>query len=78
LCVFRPTQIFYWYVEAADSPETAPVALWTNGGPGCSGLTGFLTEQGPFHVAVDGTLEKNAYAWNSVANMLFIEQVGDR
>ena len=24
-------QVFYWYVEAEESPETAPVALWTNG-----------------------------------------------
>ena len=68
-------QIFYWYVEAVESPETAPVALWTNGGPGCSGLTGFLTEQGPFHVSENGTLEKNDYACNNDANMLFVEQV---
>jgi hypothetical protein len=67
-------QVFYWYVEAEESPETAPVALWTNGGPGCSGLTGFMTEQGPFHVNEAGDLEKNPYAWSKVANMLFVEQ----
>ena len=66
--------VFYWYVEATESPETAPVSLWTNGGPGCSGLIGFMTEQGPFHVGPDGGLEKNGFAWNTVANMLFIEQ----
>jgi carboxypeptidase C (cathepsin A) len=67
--------VFYWYVESVLDPATAPVALWTNGGPGCSGLIGFMTEQGPFHVSSDGlTLEKNPYAWNNVANVLFIEQ----
>ena len=53
---------------------SAPVALWTNGGPGCSGLTGFMTEQGPFRVGSEGQLEPNAYAWNKAANMLFVEQ----
>jgi carboxypeptidase C (cathepsin A) len=33
-----------------------------------------MTEQGPFHVAEDGSLIYNNYAWNNVANMLFIEQ----
>jgi carboxypeptidase C (cathepsin A) len=66
--------VFYWYVEATTNPADAPVALWTNGGPGCSGLTGFMTEQGPFHVAEDGSLINNPYAWNNIANMLFIEQ----
>lgn len=66
--------VFFWYVEAEKDPETAPVALWTNGGPGCSGLTGFMTEQGPFHVGAEGQLEKNPYAWNTLANMFFIEQ----
>jgi hypothetical protein len=40
--------------------------LWTNGGPGCSGLLGFLTEQGPFRPQQDGTLLPNDYAWNKV------------
>jgi len=48
--------------------------LWTNGGPGCSGLTGFLSEQGPFRAAADGTLTPNKFAWNKIANMVFIEQ----
>jgi carboxypeptidase C (cathepsin A) len=67
-------EIFYWFVEAETSPETAPVVLWTNGGPGCSGLGGFMTEQGPFRPNADGTLKTNAYAWNTKANMIFIEQ----
>jgi carboxypeptidase C (cathepsin A) len=49
------------------------VAFWTNGGPGCSGLYGFLTEQGPFRVNKDMTLSMNPYAWNLVSNMVFIE-----
>ena len=38
--------IHYWLVEA-EIPN-APLVFWTNGGPGCSGLIGFMTEQGPF------------------------------
>ena len=44
-----------------------------SGGPGCSGLLGFFAEQGPFRPTSDMKLELNAYAWNSVANMVFIE-----
>jgi carboxypeptidase C (cathepsin A) len=66
---------FYWFAECdgCDS-TTSPVALWTNGGPGCSGLLGFLTEQGPLRPQEDGTLVQNPYAWNKAANYLFIEQ----
>ena len=39
--------VFYWLVEStAADPATAPVALWTNGGPDCSGFIGLMTEQG--------------------------------
>ena len=38
-------RIHYWLVEASEvDPATAPVVFWTNGGPGCSGLIGFMTE----------------------------------
>lgn len=33
----------YQFFESEDSPETSPVVLWTNGGPGCSGLLGLYT-----------------------------------
>jgi carboxypeptidase C (cathepsin A) len=32
-----------------------------------------MTEQGPFRPAQDGNLRPNPYAWNQVANMVFIE-----
>ena len=67
-------QMHYWFVESEGNPETDPVALWTNGGPGCSGLLGMLTEQGPFKVNKDQTLSRNEFAWTSVASILFIEQ----
>eukprot|EP01038_Epipyxis_sp_PR26KG_P013542 gene13542-18166_t len=63
----------YWFVESVKNPASDPVAFWTNGGPGCSGLIGFLTEQGPFRPNADNTLSLNEYAWNQVASTVFIE-----
>lgn len=56
-----------------NDPKADPLAFWTNGGPGCSGLIGFLTEQGPFKPNADNSLSFNKYAWNQVSNMVFIE-----
>jgi carboxypeptidase C (cathepsin A) len=61
-------------VESQGDPSTDPVLLWTNGGPGCSGLTGFLTEHGPFRPTSNGTLELNPQAWNTLASMVYVEQ----
>ncbi|KAL9260785.1 Serine carboxypeptidase 1-like protein [Drosera capensis] len=67
--------LFYYFVEAPESPETKPLVLWLNGGPGCSSLgNGAFEEQGPFRVNSDGeTLFLNPYAWNDVANVIFLE-----
>merc|ERR1740121_3446813 len=67
-------RLFYIYVESSSSPETDPVLFWTNGGPGCSGLEGFMTEMGPFRPDVAGGLTVNPHAWTKFANMIFIEQ----
>jgi len=66
--------IFYWFIESENDPSSDPVVMWTNGGPGCSGLDGLLTEMGPFKPTWDSSLVLNKYRWNRLANMIFIEQ----
>ncbi|KAG5557389.1 hypothetical protein RHGRI_007596 [Rhododendron griersonianum] len=69
--------LFYWLVEAPAScgPEARPLLLWLNGGPGCSSIAyGVAEEIGPLRIHPDGkTLYLNPYAWNNLANVLFLE-----
>uniref|UniRef100_A0A7S2S5U4 Carboxypeptidase n=1 Tax=Rhizochromulina marina TaxID=1034831 RepID=A0A7S2S5U4_9STRA len=64
---------FYMLSLSQRSPKDDPLVLWTNGGPGCSGLLGYFTEHGPFRPMEDLSLRLNDYSWNKVANMLYIE-----
>ncbi|OIW19474.1 hypothetical protein TanjilG_09494 [Lupinus angustifolius] len=67
--------LFYWFIEADQYPQTKPLLLWFNGGPGCSSIAyGEAEEIGPFHIQPDGkTLYLNPYSWNQVANILFVD-----
>lgn len=58
--------LFYWLVEASKKPESKPLVLWLNGGPGCSSIAyGASEEVGPFRVRPDGrTLSLSPYSWN--------------
>lgn len=68
-------KLHYWFQPSENiNPDDAPVAFWTNGGPGCSGLLGAMTEQGMFRAQADGTLKKNNWNWNKDINMIYIEQ----
>lgn len=74
----------YVYIEAESQPETAPIVLWTNGGPGASSLFGLFVELGPFYMddaslTTDDynrtgvpTLFYNPYTWTKLANLLII------
>ncbi|XP_065850635.1 serine carboxypeptidase II-2 isoform X1 [Euphorbia lathyris] len=67
--------LFYWLIEAVEDPDSKPLVLWLNGGPGCSSIAyGEAEEIGPFHIRPDGkTLYENPYSWNKVANILFLD-----
>lgn len=55
-------------------PTTAPLVFWYQGGPGCSGLGGLLTENGPLIPDGNGGLTTNPIAWTKIANVVYLEQ----
>ena len=67
-------KIHYWMAMATvEDPQSAPVVLWLNGGPGSSSILGFLQENGPLLINATGGLMDNPWSWTKVANLLVIE-----
>jgi carboxypeptidase C (cathepsin A) len=69
---------FFWFIEARQSPETAPLTIWLNGGPGTSSMFGLFNEVGPCEVVqmADGTYgtRMRPFGWDRASNILFIDQ----
>eukprot|EP00981_Chlorochromonas_danica_P012652 scaffold5245_cov183-Ochromonas_danica.AAC.3 len=75
---------FFWLAKKRKNPlranEPKKLIIWLNGGPGCSSMVGMMWENGPFTIAFGGEgqskydLKYNPYAWNEVADVIFVEQ----
>jgi carboxypeptidase C (cathepsin A) len=69
---------FFWFFEARQLPESAPLTIWMNGGPGSSSMIGLFNEVGPCEVVQteDGTYgtQLRMFGWDRSSNMLFIDQ----
>ncbi|KAI0354677.1 peptidase S10 serine carboxypeptidase [Trametes cingulata] len=74
LDISESRHLFFWFFEARQDPESAPLIMWLNGGPGCSSTTGLFFEMGPCAVLQNGRTELNPHSWNKVANVLFLDQ----
>ncbi|KAH9831752.1 Alpha/Beta hydrolase protein [Rhodofomes roseus] len=78
LDIAEDKHLFFWFFEARNDPDNAPLLLWLNGGPGCSSSTGLLFELGPCAVAEDGAnVTYNEHSWNANANVIFLDQPVD-
>jgi len=66
--------LHYILVESLNDNIHDPLLLWFNGGPGCSSLLGYFSENGPW-IIDDGEdfIKENPYPWNTRANVLYIE-----
>lgn len=78
-------QFHYVIVEAETNPETAPLVVWYQGGPGASSLFGLFVEFGPLRLN-QASLETaaykatgiptplyNEYAWSKFANFMIVD-----
>lgn len=67
--------IFFWFFEARNgSPESAPLTVRLDGGPGASSMNGLFIENGPCTVDREGKVVENAFSWSNMSNMLFVDQ----
>lgn len=67
-------KLHYVYIESLDKPQSDPVLVWFNGGPGCSSMLGLIQEHGPFVIEdYATTIGPNPHPWNKQANLLYIE-----
>ncbi|KZV87104.1 alpha/beta-hydrolase [Exidia glandulosa HHB12029] len=68
-------KLFFWFWPSLDAAHTDDLVFWTNGGPGCSSLEGFLQENGPFSWPT-GTAAPvpNQWGWNKLAHVIWVEQ----
>ncbi|PLW24784.1 hypothetical protein PCANC_27233 [Puccinia coronata f. sp. avenae] len=67
-------QLFFWLIPTENPAAAKNLALWTNGGPGCSSLLGAFQENGL--IMWDEGREKaikNPNSWSQVSNMLYLE-----
>ncbi|EJD45541.1 alpha/beta-hydrolase [Auricularia subglabra TFB-10046 SS5] len=67
--------LFFWYWPSSAKHGSDTFTIWLNGGPGCSSLTGFLTENGAFTFRPGTPAPSvNPYAWSTVSDMLYVDQ----
>ena len=66
-------EIHYQLHMSQNNPSSDPLVTWHQGGPGGSSIdVGLYTEMGYFQIDDQG-FHTNDYAWNKVANMLYLE-----
>lgn len=67
--------IWFWFFESRQDPDTAPLTLWFNGGPGASSMIGLFQEHGPCRITNDSSsVTLNPFSWNNEANIVYIDQ----
>ncbi|EXJ84776.1 hypothetical protein A1O3_05448 [Capronia epimyces CBS 606.96] len=82
--VLQPSQgnytinAFFWFIEARQLPESSPLTIFINGGPGSSSMVGLFQELGPCQVIEIsegrlGTIARD-WGWDRSSNIVFIDQ----
>ncbi|PKI49271.1 hypothetical protein CRG98_030344 [Punica granatum] len=72
-------EFFYYFVHSQGKPASDPVLLYMNGGPGCTGLNGFIFQTGPLKFNLSDytgglpTLLNEPNAWTKTSNIIYLD-----
>lgn len=67
--------MFFWYFEAREDPQSAPLGIYLAGGPGQSSLWGAASDGGPCYIGSDSnSTYDNPWSMNNHINMLYVDQ----
>uniref|UniRef100_A0A667ZJR3 Probable serine carboxypeptidase CPVL n=1 Tax=Myripristis murdjan TaxID=586833 RepID=A0A667ZJR3_9TELE len=67
------SNLYFWFFPAQERPETAPVLLWLQGGPGGTSMFGLFVEHGPYVVHKNLTVSFRDYPWTSRYSVVYID-----
>ncbi|OBZ69475.1 Serine-type carboxypeptidase F [Grifola frondosa] len=68
-------KLFFWFWPTNNASNVNDLLFWTNGGPGCSSLEGFLQENGPISWSWGQSAPTpNPWSWTNLSNVLWVEQ----
>ncbi|KAH8980669.1 Alpha/Beta hydrolase protein [Lactarius akahatsu] len=72
---YETRKLFFWYFPPTAKGNENDLIFWTNGGPGCSSLAGFLQENGPISWQYgQAKPTPNSLSWTNLGHMLWVEQ----
>ena len=73
--------LYFTMVKSRRDPDTDPLVIWLQGGPGCSSMLGLYTENGPKnfkyrpnHASQPFEFEHNDWSWSNEANVMYVDQ----
>ncbi|TFY81162.1 hypothetical protein EWM64_g2854 [Hericium alpestre] len=68
-------KLFFWFWPTTNPDNANDLVFWTNGGPGCSSMEGFLQENGPISWSWgQESPSANPWSWTQLANVIWVEQ----
>ncbi|KAK8765398.1 hypothetical protein V5799_032006 [Amblyomma americanum] len=67
------SNLFFLYFKAQEHPETAPLVLWLQGGPGHSSLFGQFLQNGPLAIDARGSTYKRNHTIQRHVNIIYLD-----
>uniref|UniRef100_G3MPD5 Carboxypeptidase n=1 Tax=Amblyomma maculatum TaxID=34609 RepID=G3MPD5_AMBMU len=67
------SNLFFLHILAQENNDTAPLMLWTQGGPGMSSLFGQFLQNGPLGVNSIGKLFNRSHTIQKHVNILYVD-----